>query len=945
MSDTEYKDPGQESDEEDEYSDKEENDITKRTKQTIADMRTKFNGEATEETAKPPSLYRAIYLKRYTWKLVEYMLDSCKDPKCIEDALTQRCGKGESLKTCLTLAFEKDLNTKVLENLVRNATPAVMELTDESHRTPFHYAVQYGQCTDERVEVIRLLLEKDGDILRRHNLSGTSRPIDTFLDHKHTRKEEGRQDPVVYSVYEKEPPKLGSLPPKEARGQLGGERDRGPKRIGQDREKPKYHLDPKLDETERLRQELRDKEIREHHERKAREDKRQQVRIPERDGPHTMQLRDPKERLDATVGDKPRVWTQKFDAVDINKKEKKKTLSKRASKKPDPKVLAKNSAQILSMLKLHYMRTRSINMATSFLCGKNIQQDIQICFDYEGLPSEIKDHVFLERFGRDSHNGIQFDEVLMYVRFSIVAVERNGRRAQKHRALGRQDMGFFFEWLYSKGAIQISLDKIVVEHLDWQKTDLDPHAICQISSKAEAVGSDNPREGILSRIKHFLCELEVVNLNVPAQLDLHDRRDWVQDKIDEFGIRLNRNANECRNIDIMPNPREPNDPRFSEASLEDKRGTEMAVSSSLSKTTERSNPVTDHDWIVCVEQFAGCMDQFWKETVDVSRELSNADSSADFRLSTAKSQNMNALQNLSKDVVVALIDDGVDCCDSGFSGRVIEGKTFDYQNAGVGQYYTSARGHGSEMARMIWKVCPMAAIYAVRLKTHISPEKRQSTIDAAIESALEKNTTIISMSWTIPKACSRNALMFCSSSDQISATKHYPSAFRRSRFFLIGATHDDGSAYGHAGKSNDFTFPGVNVSTSGGSSLPAFLADKMLSSKEATGSSIAMALAAGLAAIITYCFKASALAMATARMRQGKDYVAGSELVQPGDVEKIAEHSVLKTAFNRIGRKDNGQFTQVWDRFNPATLVLEGEGKYEDKLTCIMKLCSNLIER
>ncbi|KAK2051142.1 hypothetical protein LY76DRAFT_630636 [Colletotrichum caudatum] len=1142
MSDTEYRDPGQESDEEDEYSDEEDDDITKRTKQTIADMKTKFNGEATEETVdqflndhgtvvkhvgesgtflhkiiqlvyektnekslsasniRPlferliklypdllrthdqegqTPLYRAIYLKRYTWKLVEYMLDSCEDPKCIEDALTQRCGKGESLKTCLTLAFEKDLNAKVLENLVRNATPAVMKLTDGSHRTPFHYAVQYGQCTDERVEVIRLLIEKDGDIIRRHKLSGTSRPIDTFLDHKYARKEEGRQDPVEYSVYgehertarayldllskeraakmreierertdakptgsslayrEKEPPKLGSLPPKEARGQLAGERDRGPKRTGQDREKPKYHLDPKLDETERLRQELRDKEIREHQERKAREDKRQQERIPERDGPRTMQLRDPKERLDETVGDKPkfqvnligadpapntslkRVGTQKFDAVD----------------KPDPKVLAKNSAQILSMLKLHYMRTRSIKMATSFLYGKNIQQDIQICFDYEGLPSEIKDHVFLERFGGDSHSGIRFDEVLMYVRFPIVSVERTGRRAKKPRARGRQDMEFFFEWLYSKGvrrilkvevddsgeichsdeAIQNSLDKIVVEHLDWQKTDLDPHVICQISSKAEAVNSDTPREEVLSRTKNRLREvtlkwsgnnavlrawseleglpqlpkLEVVNLNVPAQSDLYDRGDWVQDKIDEFGIRLNRNANECRNIDILPEPREPADPQLSEASLEKKRGlsnseppkkrqiivltregikgTEMAVSSSLPKTAGGSNPVTEHEWLVCVERFAGCMHQFWKETVDTSRDLSNADSNANVRLSTAESQNMEALRNLSKDVVVALIDDGVDCCDSGFSGRVIEGKTFDYQDVGVGQYYISARGHGTEMARMIWKVCPMVAIYSIRLKTHTSPEKRQSTIDAvsaalAIEAALEKNATIISMSWTIPvppegskekiildsvleKACSRNVLMFCSSSDQISATKHYPSAFRRSRFFLIGAAYDDGSAYGHAGKSNDFIFPGVNVSTSGGSSLPAFLADKMSSSKEATGSSIATALAAGLAAIITYCFKASALAMATARMRQGKDYVAGSELVQPGDVEKIAEHSVLKTAFNRIGSKDNGQFIQVWDRFNPASLVLEGEGKYEDKLTCIMKLCSNLIER
>lgn len=219
------------------------------------------------------------------------------------------------------------------------------------------------------------------------------------------------------------------------------------------------------------------------------------------------------------------------------------------------------------------------------------------------------------------------------------------------------------------------------------------------------------------------------------------------------------------------------------------------------------------------------------------------------------------------------------------------------------------------------------------------------------------------MSWTLPipeegsqekqlldsvlkTACNENVLMFCSSADKINKPEHYPSAYMRKRFFLIGAAHGDGTAYGHAGKSNDFIFPGVNVNTSSGSSLPVYLADKTSSNKESTGSSIATALAAGLAAMVTYCFKASALAIVTARMQQGIDYVAGAELVKPGDVDKIAEHNILKTAFSRIGKIESGQFIPVWDRFGPASLILEADGKtYEEKLTCIMNLCSNLIER
>lgn len=223
------------------------------------------------------------------------------------------------------------------------------------------------------------------------------------------------------------------------------------------------------------------------------------------------------------------------------------------------------------------------------------------------------------------------------------------------------------------------------------------------------------------------------------------------------------------------------------------------------------------------------------------------------------------------------------------------------------------------------------------------------------------------MSWTIPipepdtearrlldavleRACRQKVLMFCSSPDQLSATSHYPSAFRRERFFLIGAAHDDGSAFGHAGKGNDFIFPGVNISTSAGGSLPAYLADKTASTKESTGSSIATALAAGLAAMVTYCFKASALAVVSRRFllqQGGSDYAAtaASELVKPGDVDRMAEHEVLRSAFTRIGRMENGQFIQVWDRFGPASRELEAETSYETKLTHIMNLCSNLIDR
>ncbi|GJC96276.1 intracellular serine protease [Colletotrichum higginsianum] len=1166
---------GPESDDEGEDSDDDDIDITRRKKEAFADMKTMFNSQATEDTIeqflnqhravvehvgsdgvtffhkivqlvnekdnensltassiKPlferlvkeypeklqyrdqegqTALYRAVKLKRYTWKLVDYILNSFDDPMCIEDALSTTCGKGESSRTCLTLAFEKNLNAGVLRNLVSQASETVLELPDGSHRTPFHYAVEYKQCTDERVQIIQLLLDKDAEMVR-NNPSGTFQPVETFLDRRYRKRGEGKQDEVEYSVYgehertanaylktlqdgrdtkarnaerdrtdvraaaaaagtnlritDREPPKPEQFFPKKI--PTGGEHDRAGRHQSEqgsasvllssdENERQRHELKQKeKDRREKVRREKEDQELQE---KRSREEKKRKERAPELDGDHNhlIKVKDQKERLyeSCTSGSDllrtiqasnangadhapntpvKRVVTQSFDGTDA-KKEKEKAAtasSKKGPKKTNPEVLAKNSAQILQMLKLHYMRTRNIKMATSFLYGKNIQKDIHICFDYEGLPSEIQDHVFMERFGKDDKSGIRFDEVLMYVRFPIVAVKRTDRRAPKPRALGRQDMEFFFEWLYNKGvrrilklevddsgniphsdeAIQTSLEKIVVEHLDWRKTDLDPRIVCHKgnTTSGDKTSSETLRVDLREVTLQWsgnnavlrswsevdglpkLPKLEVVHLDVPAQSNLYDTRDWVLMNIVDFGARLDANANDARNnnsrlsdntsrgsekfpteqmVSTADCKKPPTKRKITVFSRDGKKGTNvLPVSSGGVPQPARSNPVTEHDWLNCTERFGGCMDLFWKRTVELSRvQVGNDSKEANSRPSKGEDGVSDALQQLGKDVVVALIDDGVDCCDAAFSGRVIEGKTFDYRDGSVGQYYISAKGHGTEMARMILRVCPMASIYSIRLKTHSSPDKGPSTIDAvsaalAIEAALEKNATIISMSWTLPvppegseekrlldsileRACSRNVLMFCSSPDQISASPHYPSAFRRSRFFLIGAAHDDGSAYGHAGKDNDFIFPGVNVNTSGGSSLPAYLADKTSSSKESTGSSIATALAAGLAAMITYCFKARALGDIVVKMRQQcEDHVAGPNLasVYQGDVDRISQHTVLKTAFNRLGKIDNGQFIEVWKRFQPASEILEVGDNYDEKLSCITKLCSNLIE-
>jgi hypothetical protein len=129
--------------------------------------------------------------------------------------------------------------------------------------------------------------------------------------------------------------------------------------------------------------------------------------------------------------------------------------------------------------------------------------------------------------------------------------------------------------------------------------------------------------------------------------------------------------------------------------------------------------VNSHRWLESTTKFAEEMMPFWQSTV------------SDFVESNPK-QNRPTTDGLEKDVIVALIDDGVDKFDPRLeANQVLDGKTFDFHNGMVRPYYSSTQGHGTVMASMILRVCPMAKIYPIRLKTYDdSAEGKNMTIDA-----------------------------------------------------------------------------------------------------------------------------------------------------------------------------------------------------------------------
>lgn len=208
---------------------------------------------------------------------------------------------------------------------------------------------------------------------------------------------------------------------------------------------------------------------------------------------------------------------------------------------------------------------------------------------------------------------------------------------------------------------------------------------------------------------------------------------------------------------------------------------------------------------------------------------------------------------------------------------------------------------------------------------------------------MRKKVHIISMSWTIDppedeeerralesaitKAASADILMFCSASDQ--GAKHvatYPSK-ATPKIFTIGAATASGTVDSWVGNINNisFTFPGTKVELDGGPTDTAV--------KEVTGSSVATALAAGLAALILYCVQVRIL-LATDPVEKQK---------ARRDFQSLQKHESMMRAFKDIGttEESNHKFIAVWEVFGKRVEEKERVDQ-EDWINLIAKVGTTL---
>ncbi|KAL8875188.1 MAG: hypothetical protein Q9198_006414 [Flavoplaca austrocitrina] len=350
--------------------------------------------------------------------------------------------------------------------------------------------------------------------------------------------------------------------------------------------------------------------------------------------------------------------------------------------------------------------------------------------------------------------------------------------------------------------------------------------------------------------------------------------------------------------------------------------------------------------------------------VGVSREqveqrhrwLTSMDEFADFI------QNIDPPLPLHEPVTIALIDDGVDINEQSLHAKIIGGRSFCPRDSSQNlnqPYYITTGGHGTVMASLIYRVCPKAQLYVLKLEEHVS-EHSTRTITAksaaeAVRAAIAKRVHIISMSWTIERttyngsdiselesaieaAANERILMFCAPSDQgIAHDSSFPAACSSSkRLFKIGAAQASGAVWKMVGDPADvdFIFPGHNVVKERPNDAP------VEKCKTLTGSSVATAIAAGLAGLVLHCVQLGALNKQASNQQHGQ----GDPTLTMEDFKAMKGHERMKEAFLAIGTTRD-KYVKVWDVFRPAAKQAERAADKERRMEIVTGVARRLKTR
>ncbi|KIW74380.1 hypothetical protein Z517_12320 [Fonsecaea pedrosoi CBS 271.37] len=496
---------------------------------------------------------------------------------------------------------------------------------------------------------------------------------------------------------------------------------------------------------------------------------------------------------------------------------------------------------------------------------------------------------------------------------------------------------------HSYDAIERALARADVEILDWRRPDLCPSNIFKIGKNLKELylywGGNDAILGAWSEAEGLPMLAQYGKLSkifIFSPEDSPDLSSNISEHLKGFDDRL------IRNWSLVAEKRRP--PSQERSAILDDSAT--LASGSLRLDSGLFRPCSAGSHISMKREVAGDREIAGPQIIHLAAKTSLKSKPADYDRPAAEMDQhrwMQCMQNFTtaflkvrerpardaennfKSIRVALIDDGVDTTQSSLQGRDYLGRSFAFDDAGQRNYpyWISDSGHGTIMARFIRKICPTADIYIIKVATRPATQDPNrltivvaSVVDA-INHAVDCGARVISMSWSvrrpedkellkefdeaITRAVRQRTIMLCASGDQgkIGNDETYPKHADQENVIRIGAATAMGNNARYVDEHKiDFLFPGHKIPLRG--SNP----DKELGYVH-EGSSVATAIAAGLATLILECVQVGHFSEVTKPPRSQQS------IPDQDSMDSLA----IRAGFASMVRS-NSRYLWVWETFS-----------------------------
>ncbi|KAF2164254.1 hypothetical protein M409DRAFT_25597 [Zasmidium cellare ATCC 36951] len=834
------------------------------------------------------------------------------------------------LTNCLHTAItNRKFDPDVLRLLIDKANDTALAGRDKDGRTALHLAVEYRRCTPARVPIVEALIQKFDKALEMET-TAASRSLSPYRVHMLSRA-------AILSRLQQSRPQLSEASRSsmsELRKEFAEVTLREPNAV------PQKPTTPLLNHNARPRPESKDDGGREGkrdaqaHRRHEREDERLRKTFEQEphfkrgsDSVHSLGLAaQESEEGHRRSKDEPQATTGAEREGNSTKVQQDLTTVQKDKKAAD---------EIRELMRLHFLRSRNDEQCIRFLYGPKQDREIYL---------NLLDHTSLELSRKsleDSLGHLKFDEILRCVALPRMILHPDPATASSSvsRKNGRSDVLRLFQYLkedkslkesketlpgvkrvlrvivedlsspsHADEDIEAALKDLHVEDLDWRKYDMCPNTIKTAAPEAKRVSLYWSGSNAVLRGWSENCTGGGLN---SMQNLRHVRLYYNIEHVLESKIRVRENVKDFKErlIDITVDEEEH---------LIHER-CDLGHGSGLVGPTEAEKA---DKWLTPMDSFADF--------------IQNVTLPAKFVL---------------EDVIVGLVDDGVNLNERSLQSRVIDGRSFD---ANLGEedltrpYYGSTHGHGTAMASLICRLCPRAKLFVTRIESSPDGEISAESAAKAVRATIEQGVHIISMSWTIEKtsenvkgieqlqdaileARKKGILMFCAASDQgTERDDTYPGASSTTEIFKIGAARKWGNASKMVGNGSSisYLFPGEKVA-------PHRRSIDLLKNITLSGSSIATAIASGLAAMILFCVQVAAVDRETAKRGT----------VTPRDYAQVKRHDGRRKAFNNIESNPDTspKYLGVWRLFDKASR--KGDTRQNDgKIEVIAEVAAALVK-